>query len=210
VSEATESDSTNGSVATKTQSRRRGAALERAILDATWDELSEVGYTALTIEAVAKRAGTSKPVIYRRWPSRAALVVAAWGIRIPVEPMSPDLGSLRADLLWLFNRIAWRVQGMMSDTIAGVMSDAFKHPEVVALLRDRLDAKPLHNTVSKIVDNAVARGELKPIDLPSRVLRLPADMIRAETMLRRDSLSEETVATMVDEVYIPLLRGLAR
>jgi AcrR family transcriptional regulator len=208
VREATGSASSDGSVATRT--RRRGAALERAILDATWDELSEVGYTALTIEAVAKRAGTSKPVIYRRWPSRAALVVAAWGIRIPVDSMSPDLGSLRADLAWLFDRIAWRVQGMMSDTIAGVMSEAFKHPEVVTLLRDRLDAKPLHNTVSRIVDNAVARGELKPIDLPSRVLRLPADLIRAEAMLRRDSISDETIGTMVDEIYIPLLKGLAR
>ena len=54
-------------------SRRRGTKLEDALLDAAWEELQEVGYTRLTMEAVAARAGTSKPVLYRRWPNRARL-----------------------------------------------------------------------------------------------------------------------------------------
>ena len=77
---------------TETRTRRRGAELEQAILDAAWAELCEVGYTALTIEAVAKRAGTSKPVIYRRWPSRAHLVIAAWARQQPIETTTPDTG----------------------------------------------------------------------------------------------------------------------
>lgn len=194
---------------TQPQSRRRGATLERAILDAAWAELSEVGYTALTIEGVAKRAGTSKPVIYRRWQSRAALVIAAWAGRQPVDTTTPDTGSLRADLVWLFTRIARRANSMMSETIAGVMAEAFKHPEVVALLNDRLDTRPLHTSVTGIVDHAVARGELAPIRLPHRVLRLPVDLVRAEAMLCGGApLSDEVIGTMVDDVYIPLLRGL--
>ncbi|HET6737281.1 MAG TPA: helix-turn-helix domain-containing protein, partial [Kribbella sp.] len=58
--------------------RRRGAALEEAILRAAVEELQEVGYRELTMDGVAARAGTSKNVIYRRWPSRAALCVAAY------------------------------------------------------------------------------------------------------------------------------------
>jgi AcrR family transcriptional regulator len=194
---------------TETKSRRRGVELERAILDATWAELNEVGYTALTIEAVAKRAGTSKPVIYRRWSQRAALVVAAWAGRQPIEPIIPDLGSLRADLLWLFTRIAKRMDSMMSEAIAGVMAEAFKHPEVQALLRTRMDSAPITDAMRTIVDNAVARGELKPLRLPSRVTVLPAHLVRAEAILIRTPISDETLAGLVDDVFLPLLKGLA-
>ncbi|CAM3587705.1 TetR/AcrR family transcriptional regulator [Kibdelosporangium persicum] len=194
---------------TDTRTRRRGTELEHAILDAAWAELSEVGYPSLTIEAVAKRAGTSKPVIYRRWPSRAALVIAAWARRQPIHEAAPDQGSLRADLLWLFTRIATRMDAMMSQTIAGVMAEAFKHPEVQDLLRDRLDSAPLARTLGTIVENAVARGELRPAALPRRVLRLPLDLLRSEAILCGTPLSEETLAALVDDVYIPLLKGLA-
>jgi AcrR family transcriptional regulator len=190
------------------KTRRRGPELEQAILDAAWAELGEVGYTALTIEAVAKRAGTSKPVIYRRWQSRAALVIAAWAGRQPIVPSIPDTGSLRADLVWLFQRIAKRANNMMSETIAGVMAEAFKHPEVVTLLKERLDSKPMHASVLTIVDNAMARGELRAAHLPNRVLRLPLDMVRAEAMLCGAPVTDETLEAMVDEVYIPLLKGL--
>jgi AcrR family transcriptional regulator len=194
---------------TETRTRRRGAELEKAILDATWAELSEVGYTSLTIEAVAKRAGTSKPVIYRRWPSRAALVVASWAGRQPVQVATPDLGSLRADVLWLFTKIATRMDNMMSQAIAGVMAEAFKHPEVQALLRSRMDSAPLTSSMRTVVDNAVARGELKPVHLPPRVLRLPVDLVRAEAIMCGTPVSEETLHALVDEVYLPLLQGLA-
>nr|WP_042188920.1 TetR/AcrR family transcriptional regulator [Kibdelosporangium sp. MJ126-NF4]CEL18541.1 Transcriptional regulator, TetR family [Kibdelosporangium sp. MJ126-NF4]CTQ98025.1 Transcriptional regulator, TetR family [Kibdelosporangium sp. MJ126-NF4] len=191
------------------KTRRRGPELEKAILDAAWDELTDVGYTSLTIEAVAKRAGTSKPVIYRRWPSRAALAVAAWGTRQPVKEASPDLGSLRADLLWLFTRIAMRMDSMMSQTIAGVMAEAFKHPEVQEFLRSRMDSAPLTKSLWRIVDNAVARGELDPVALPRRVLRLPLDLLRSEAIMCGSPLSEDVLVSLVDDIFIPLLKGLA-
>jgi AcrR family transcriptional regulator len=203
-------DDATGITATKpAQTRRRGAELEQAILDATWDELTEVGYASLTIESVARRAGTSKPVIYRRWPRRAELVIAAWANRQPIDDQTPDLGSLRADLLWLVTRIAMRMDAMMSQAIAGVMADAFQHPEIQTLLRERMDTAPLTKKIWTIVDNAVARGELGPVHLPSRVLRLPLDLVRAEAVLCHGPIPDETLASFVDEVYIPLLKGLA-
>ena len=57
--------------------RRRGSKLEAALLQAAWDELTEAGYTAFTMEGVAARAKTSRAVLYRRWPNRPELVVAA-------------------------------------------------------------------------------------------------------------------------------------
>jgi AcrR family transcriptional regulator len=192
----------------ETRTRRRGERLEQAILEAAWAELSEVGYTALTIEAVAKRAGTSKPVIYRRWPSRAHLVIAAWARQQPIRPVIPDTGSLRADLIWLFTRIADRTAGMMSETIAGVMAEAFKHPEVQTLLKERMDSAPLVTSIRTIVDNAVERGDLRPIALPKLAARLPLDLIRSEAITCGTPISDETIASMVDDVYLPLLKGL--
>ena len=74
--------------------RRHGEERESAILDAAWAELVEVGYTRLTREAVAARAGTSKPVVYRRWPGRPELVLAACACGFPARATCPT-GTVR-------------------------------------------------------------------------------------------------------------------
>jgi len=83
-------------------SRRRGDALEGAILAATWDLLAEEGFAAVTFEAVASLAKTSRSVIYRRWPSRDDLIDAtvAWQYSQETTPVL-DIGSLRGDLVAL-------------------------------------------------------------------------------------------------------------
>jgi AcrR family transcriptional regulator len=196
-----------------TKTRRRGEELERAILDAAWEELTEVGYAGFTIEAVATRAATSKPVIYRRWPNRAKLVLAAWQQHVPAHRRLPDTGALRSDLVALFTLIAKRMQGMISELITGVMGEAFRHPEVAGLLREQLrESSPLAGAIETVVRRAVERGELPPIELPLRATRLPLDVIRNELALcDTDStvLPPETIAELVDDIYLPLLRGLA-
>ena len=73
--------------------RRRGQKLEAALLEAAWDELTAAGYAAFTIEGVATRAKTSRAVIYRRWPSRPELVVAAhWHHSASAQEEVPDTG----------------------------------------------------------------------------------------------------------------------
>jgi AcrR family transcriptional regulator len=73
--------------------RRRGSKLESALLQAAWDELTEVGYAALTMEGVAVRANTSRAVPYRRWPNRPELVVAALRHHTAMAPLDlPDTG----------------------------------------------------------------------------------------------------------------------
>ncbi|CCH31701.1 TetR/AcrR family transcriptional regulator [Actinosynnema sp. NPDC047251] len=191
------------------KSRRRGAELEQAILDAAWAELSELGYARFTVEGVAARAGTSKPVLYRRWKNRAELALAAWNQRVPAAKGVPDTGSLRTDMLAVFDRIALRTGSMMSGMIAGVMAEAFRHPEVAELLRSRLtQPSPLTEAVRTVVDRAVRRGELPPVEVPLRALRAPLDLVRNEYFMCGQTLDETTIAELVDEVYLPLLRGL--
>src|SRR5579862_9743593 len=80
------------------QHRRRGEELEAALLAAAWEELVEAGFARLTMESVAARAKTGVAVLYRRWPNKDDLVIAAihhYGDTRPVE--IPDTGSLRGD-----------------------------------------------------------------------------------------------------------------
>ncbi|WP_234346282.1 helix-turn-helix domain-containing protein [Streptomyces sp. NRRL F-5755] len=70
------------------------------ILEAAWDELRERGYANLTVDSVARRAGTSKPVLHRRWADKQKLVEAAV-VRRNADQMVPpaDTGTLRGDLI---------------------------------------------------------------------------------------------------------------
>src|SRR4051812_33127168 len=85
-----------------TASRRRGATLERALLGATWQELVEHGYGAMTLDSVAQRAGTSRPVIARRWGTKPELARAALQHELLRHEISvPDTGNLRDDTIAL-------------------------------------------------------------------------------------------------------------
>ena len=86
--------------------RRRGEELEAALLQAAWDELAEVGFAKLTMESVAVRAKTGVAVLYRRWPNKDDLVIAAIGHYGKTRPVEiPDTGTLRGDMLGLLRGI---------------------------------------------------------------------------------------------------------
>jgi AcrR family transcriptional regulator len=85
------------------QTRRRGAALEDAILRAAADELTESGYAGFTMDKVAIRAGTNKNALYRRWPNRLTLGIAAYRQLATTVP-PPDTGDLRGDVLELLRQ----------------------------------------------------------------------------------------------------------
>src|ERR1700761_6066032 len=86
--------------------RRRGEELEAALLEAAWDELVAVGFARLTMESVAARARTGVAVLYRRWPRKDDLVMAAIANHGTVNPVEkPDTGSLRGDMFALLGSI---------------------------------------------------------------------------------------------------------
>src|ERR1700744_3783867 len=118
------------------RTRRRGAALEEALLDAAWDELQVAGYQAMTMEAVADRAGTSRAVLYRRWPKRAELVVAALRRHRPISSGEvPDTGSLRGDVLALLTRMSGQLAATGPETVYGLLGDYLGEPHLFERLR---------------------------------------------------------------------------
>ncbi|HUA95931.1 MAG TPA: TetR/AcrR family transcriptional regulator [Acidimicrobiales bacterium] len=185
--------------------RRRGEALEAALLDAAWDELQTAGYQAMTMEAVADRAGTSRAVLYRRWPKKAELVVAALRRRRPLlSGEVPDTGSLRGDVVALLTRMSTRLATTGPEMLYGLLGDYLSDAE----LFDRLRADVLQigtDVTTTMLHRAAARGEARP-DVPPRVAALPTDLFRNELLLRRTPPEEGVIAGIVDDVFLPLVR----
>lgn len=188
--------------------RRRGAALEAAILEAAWAQLVEQGYGGFSVEAVADRAGTGKAVLYRRWPGREALLLATIGHRFLDErPDVPDTGSLREDVLtWLrgANRFGDSAPALFSTFLGAYFDETETTPAQLRaqLLGDRSFA------LTEIVERAVARGELAAVP-PPRVMALPFDLVRHEFLMNLSQVPDETIVDIVDTVFLPLAR-LAR
>ncbi|MGN6273042.1 MAG: TetR/AcrR family transcriptional regulator [Protaetiibacter sp.] len=185
--------------------RRRGAELENAILEAVWDQLTEQGYGVLTYEAVAARARTSRAVLYRRWPTREALVRAAvrhLGARTP--RIDPDTGSLREDVLAALrysNETRLGMWVVLSVQLAGFYAETGITPAELRL--DMIGDAP--SPFRAAIARAIERGEARA-GLPERVLRVPFDLFRSEAILRLGRVPEEDLVSIVDEVFLPLVR----
>ncbi|WP_433432803.1 TetR/AcrR family transcriptional regulator [Nonomuraea sp. CA-141351] len=188
------------------RSRRRGAELEEALLQATIDEVAEGGYARLTIDRVAQRAGTNKTAIYRRWPNRAALAFAAYRHFVARPTALPDTGDLRTDVLELLRGAAARMGSAVgSQILRGVMSEMHTHPELFQHLREELAHEP--GAMMTILGRAVARGEARPDALRPRVATVPVVLLRQEYLMDPDAgISEETLIELVDQVFLPMVR----
>lgn len=131
--------------------RPRSTRIDQALTTAALDLLDEVGFDALTLDAVAARAGVSRPALYRRWPTKLHLV--AHVLLSEVVPMAdPDTGSAREDLL----RLAEALVGGLSWVVLAVHAEARRVPGLVdGFLAER------HALVERVVRRGVARGELR-------------------------------------------------
>ncbi|GAA3598411.1 TetR/AcrR family transcriptional regulator [Nonomuraea rosea] len=189
-------------------SRRRGSALEDAILDAAWDVLVEHGYHGFTYEAVAARAGTSRPVLYRRWQQRDELLLATltrfW------QPIAvPDTGSLRDDAIgFLHNANADRAGTITLMSVQLV--DYFRDTGTsFSELRDTLVPPGQASPFEMIVARAVERGELPDVPRSSRMVNLPFDLLRHDMLTTMRAVPAESIGEIVDDVWLPLLGSTA-
>ncbi|WP_405984014.1 TetR/AcrR family transcriptional regulator [Streptomyces sp. NBC_00872] len=190
--------------------RRRGAELERAILRAAADELVESGYPGLTMDKVAKRAGTNKNAIYRRWPHRAALGIAAYRELTTTDVQLPDTGELRGDALELLRRANRTWNSPYGEILRGLLSGVGDDPELLARLRERSGDAGSGMWLT-ILGRAVARGEAPPECLDPRVATVAVVLLRNEYVVRGvPAAPDDVLVDIVDEVYLPLIRGRGR
>jgi AcrR family transcriptional regulator len=187
-----------------TSTRRRGPALEAALLDAAWQELQAAGYAKLTMEGVADRAGTSRPVLSRRWRSRPELVIAALRHHRPMlSGETPDTGSLRGDVLALLRRTSAGMTEIGPETIYGLIGDYFADPALFSGLRGDF-LQPRAHVMAAILRHAAERGEIRG-DISPRIATLPIDLLRHELFLSRTPPQDPVITQIVDEVFLPLV-----
>ena len=159
--------------------RPRSAEAHRASLSATLTLLDEIGYRALTIEAVAARAGVGKTTIYRRWPSKLELVIEAVGEVRPPLP-TEDTGSLQGDFL-AFQRgqisrvAAGPLPRIAPRLLAESVSDRELHEAVQRVL-----IEPIRTAIGEVLQRGIDRGELRA-DLD---LELATDVIHGTVVYR--------------------------
>jgi AcrR family transcriptional regulator len=184
--------------------RRRGAELEHALLDAAWQELQESGYAKLTMERVAERAETSRAVIYRRWRNRAELVIAAMRHRQPVlSGTIPDTGTLRGDMLAVLRRASARITETGPDTTIGMLSDLLSDDEALEEVLDQL-VRSGSEVMASVLARAASRDEIRQ-NISPRVARLPLDLLRHELILTRQPPSQSALEEIIDEIFLPLV-----
>ncbi|GIG91296.1 TetR/AcrR family transcriptional regulator [Plantactinospora endophytica] len=183
--------------------RPRDPQIDRAVLDATLAVLDDVGYVALTVEEVARRAGTTKPAIYRRFANRPRLVLAALAVRLGTA-RAPDTGCTLCDLhegitifVTLFDRIR-------PDVLAPLLADCAS----VTALRETFMTTlftPPRAAVAEMVDRATARGDLRA-DVDRELV---LDMLGALVHYRALFGHAATGSADVERAVEALLRGVA-
>ena len=185
--------------------RRRGAELDTAIRAAVLALLGEHGPEGVTMDAVAAAAHTSKPVLYRRWPDRRALLRdTLLGIAMTAIP-SDDTGSFRSDMLAVLRGWAELFTGeraaLMRSVIAAIAADpelesAFR-TDVIGWRKEEMNA---------LLARGIERGEVRP-DVPVEVVReLGQSVLWHRLLITGDPITDELVVQLVDEILVPLSR----
>jgi AcrR family transcriptional regulator len=179
--------------------RPRDPSYDKAILDTALEILFEKGYAGLTIDGVAARTGVGRPTIYRRWTSKAALVIAALAQSIGVSP-TPDTGTLREDLLAFQRQQVRMMNGPESRRItAGLVADLVAAPELAdTYFRDYIG--PRRESVWQALRRGIERGELRSDADLSLIYDLLLGPLFMRSVVRGEPLESQLAERTVDLV----------
>ena len=181
----------------------RSARVRTAVLAATLELLVETGYDGLSVDAVAARAGVHKTTVYRRWPTKAALVAAAAADRSEQLVPVPDTGSLVGDLTALGRSVADNVSSELGGGLARTIVAAAAASDEVAQVHREFWAVRLALTET-IVERAVARGEVRA-DVDGRAV---IEALIGPIYVRLLLTGEPFDAPLVDEIATLVARGV--
>ncbi|MER5429074.1 TetR/AcrR family transcriptional regulator [Streptomyces sp. NPDC002588] len=187
--------------------RRRGAVLERAILDAALEQLGTVGWNGLTMEGVAAVAQTGKAAVYRRWPSKEDLVVEALRTGLPRLDSAPDLGGVREDLVALcrtardamFSRPGLALRSVIHEC------DQSGAERFQALILEGV-VEPTVRLLHEVIARGIERGEVRSGAANGYVFDAIPAMMMYRSKVCGSEWNDPDLDEMIDQLMLPLLR----
>ncbi|MFT4210418.1 MAG: TetR/AcrR family transcriptional regulator [Microbacterium sp.] len=184
--------------------RPRDASRDDDILDATIDILAECGYDGMTIDAVATRVGAGKATVYRRWPSKADLVLDAVTCLKAghAQTALPDTGTLRGDLLAMVKPVPLKDAERKLRVMAGVASMMSREPELAeAAFRAILEPRVIANRT--LLQRAVERGEIRADADVERLAVLVPSMTAYRALVEHKPMDRDYVISLIDGILLP-------
>jgi AcrR family transcriptional regulator len=178
---------------------------EAELLAVALQQLQEHGYDRLTVDAVATTARASKATLYRRWPTKAELVLAAFVEGTRQIAVAPDTGTLRGDLLQMGESICAHACAHAS-TIRAVLVEISRSAELNATMQQQFfsERKAL---MEHVLAQAVERGEIDASAITEDLWDLLPGYLIFRSILTGRSPCHRTVQDLVDNVILP---GLTR
>jgi AcrR family transcriptional regulator len=183
--------------------RPRDPQIDASVLDATLAVLDECGYGRLTFEEVARRARTTKPAIYRRWPARQHLVLAALGSRIG-SARAPDTGCTLCDLDESLKVFVAAFRRMPPGVVGPLFVDCADDPGLRAAFMTTLFDPP-RAAVRETLDRAQARGDLRDDVDRELILDLIGSLIHYRALFGHAATTDAEIERAVEA----LLQGIA-
>jgi len=161
--------------------RPRGEAVTEAVVLCTLDELATHGLADLSVERIAAAAEVNKTTIYRRWPTREALVAGALEyVMIDLDDQLTNTGSLRGDLMVLAEAVA---EFMSQPSGRALARAALAEPSAIAALAAEQLSRGAAVPVGQLIQRARSRGEWKTKALPEAALSMLVGAILHRTLL---------------------------
>lgn len=182
----------------------RGAAREDAILRATLTLLARDGYDQMTIDAVAAQARASKATIYRRWPGKAALVVAA--VRRhggQPEPEVPDTGDLRADLLAVLTAMRASLKGQDAALLLGLLAAMRRDAALAEAVRDQVTVVK-RGLFDEIIRRAAARGDVSENADAAMLAEVSSAVLFSRLLVTGQGFDDRFAEHFADTVLLPI------
>lgn len=185
--------------------RKRDHSRDPEILDAALDVLAEVGYDRMTMDMVAARAKAGKATVYRRWPSKADLVVEAVACmkKVDTDPASlPDTGTLRGDLIAMMRPHTIVDAEKKLRVMAGLVSMLAQSPEFADAVNAAI-VEPRASINRVFLQRAVDRGEI-PADVDIEQLAILApSMVAYRVLVLRKPVDRAFLLGVLDDILLP-------
>ena len=185
--------------------RRRNHARDTEILDAALEVLAETGYDGMTIDMVAARAKAGKATLYRRWPSKAELVVDAVACMKKNDidyAHLPDTGTLRGDLIAMIKPQAIEESERKLQIMAGLLSMLSRDPDLAEAVNAAI-VEPRAALNRTLMRRAADRGEISPdCDIETLSLITPS-MAAYRVLVLKKPVARPFLLSLIDGVLLP-------